>query len=88
VTAEAEDFLRAAMRLSRREQVELAAILADGGDEDEGTPEEIERSWLEEGKRRLEALRQGRMTVVPASEVRKKLEAMLARAPSRSASTG
>ncbi|MFO7563444.1 MAG: addiction module protein [Enhygromyxa sp.] len=62
------------------ERAELAAILVDSiGD---GRPQtEIDAAWLAEAKRRLDALRSGRATLVPSEEVERELEDLIHDAP-------
>lgn len=55
------------------------ASLLDDGDEDAGcTPEEIERAWEEEIRRRLDDIRSGRVETIPADEVFASVRRLLA----------
>jgi putative addiction module component (TIGR02574 family) len=81
-----EKLLAEALRLSREERVELAALLTDFVED--APSEEIELAWLSEAKRRLEEVRAGRMRTIPAEEVERKLWDMLERGLPRTAATG
>lgn len=81
-----EELLAAALRLSREERVELAALLTDSVED--APSEEIERAWLTEARRRLEEVRAGRMRTVSAQEVERKLWEMLERGRPSTAAAG
>jgi putative addiction module component (TIGR02574 family) len=57
-------------RLARR-------LLASLDDEDAEDPQEVERAWEEEIRRRLEAYRAGQVQTIPASEVLANARALL-----------
>lgn len=81
-----EALLAAALRLSREERVELAALLTDLLED--APSEEIERAWLAEAKHRLEEVRAGRMRTIAAEEVEQKLWDMLERGRPRAVAAG
>jgi len=64
------------MALPEDERAELAAILVDSiGD---GRPEtENDAAWLAEVRRRLEAVRSKRATLIPTDEVERELEDLI-----------
>jgi putative addiction module component (TIGR02574 family) len=64
------------MELPEDERAELAAILVDSiGD---GRPEaEVDAAWLAEARRRLEAVRAGRATLIATEDVERELEALI-----------
>ena len=68
------------MELPEDERAELAAVLLDSiGD---GRPEtDIDAAWLAEAKRRLEAVRAGRATLIPTEEVERELEELILDVP-------
>lgn len=80
LTTSTQSILDTAMALPDDERAELAAILVDSiGD---GRPEaEIDAAWLAEAKRRLEAVRSGKATLVPTEEVERELEDLILDAP-------
>jgi putative addiction module component (TIGR02574 family) len=80
LTTATQIILDAAMKLPDDERAELAAILLDSIG-DGRSVEEIDVAWLAEAKRRLEAVRSGRATVIPTEEVERELEDMLLDAP-------
>jgi putative addiction module component (TIGR02574 family) len=87
VTAEASRILDAALQLSDGERAEIAAILTDSIG-DGSSPEEVRASWLEEIKRRREALARGEETLVDFDDVMARLRAKVRRSRERQASTG
>jgi putative addiction module component (TIGR02574 family) len=52
-------------------------LLASLDDEDAEEPQEVERAWEEEIRRRLEAYHAGQVQTIPASEVLAKARALL-----------
>ena len=67
----AEKLLDEAMLLPEGERRALALWLLDSvGDE---PPEEIERAWIEEARRRLDDLRAGRSQAIPWEEAKKRI---------------
>ncbi|WP_159397174.1 addiction module protein [Sorangium cellulosum] len=68
MTLPAEELLDEAMKLPESERRVLALRLLESvGDE---SPEEVERSWVEEARRRLDDIRAGRSQTVPWEEAR------------------
>ncbi len=68
-----------AMQLPLRERSELAhRLLVSLDGEPDGTPEEIAQAWDEEIARRVADMEAGRTTWIPAEEVFKKIDAMIA----------
>lgn len=68
-----------AMKLSPRERDELAHRLIDSlHGEAEGTPEEIAKAWDEEIARRVADMEAGRTQWIPAEEVFKEVDAIIA----------
>ncbi|AUX23814.1 hypothetical protein SOCEGT47_043440 [Sorangium cellulosum] len=64
----AEELLEQAMKLPESERRVLAPRLLESvGDE---SPEEIERAWVEEARRRLDDIREGRSQPIPWKEAR------------------
>lgn len=61
-----EDVIDDAMKLPARDRVRLAQQLISSLDE--GADEDVESLWLAEAERRLEELRSGKATGVPAEE--------------------
>jgi putative addiction module component (TIGR02574 family) len=76
LTTSTQTVLDAAMELPEDERAELAAILVDSiGD---GRPEaEVDAAWLAEARRRLEAVRAGRATLIATEDVERELEALI-----------
>jgi putative addiction module component (TIGR02574 family) len=87
VTDEASRILDAALQLSERERVQIAAILTDSIG-DGGSPEEIQASWIAEAKRRLAAYERGETTAVDFDAMMVQLRANVRRMSDRRASTG
>lgn len=81
-----DDLLAAALRLSREERAELAALIADSVED--APTKDVEREWLLEAKRRLEAVRAGRMRTVSAEDVEQGLWEMLERGRPRTVAAG
>lgn len=68
-----------AMQLPLRERSELAhRLLVSLDGEPDGTPEEIAQAWDEEIARRVADMEAGRTKWIPAEEVFKKIDAMIA----------
>jgi putative addiction module component (TIGR02574 family) len=67
----AEDLFDEAMKLPDSERRILALWLLDSAGEE--APEDVERAWLEEARRRLEAVRGGRGQPVPWDEARQRI---------------
>lgn len=64
------------MALPEDQRVELTIILLDSiGDDRPDT--EIDAAWLVEAKRRLEAVRSGRSTLIPTEAVERELEELI-----------
>ncbi|WP_437946338.1 addiction module protein [Sorangium sp. So ce296] len=71
----AEELLDQAMKLPESERRVLALRLLESvGDE---SPEEVERAWVEEARRRLDDVRAGRSQPVPWEEARRRIFARL-----------
>lgn len=62
-----EELAKAAMALDIEDRATLAGKLLLSLDEP--TPSELERLWLDEAERRLDAYRAGRVQGIPADEV-------------------
>ena len=67
----AEKLLDEAMQLPESERRLIALRLLDSVGEE--PPEEIERAWTEEARRRLEDLRAGRTQPIPWEEARRRI---------------
>lgn len=68
-----------AMKLTRRERDELAhRLIVSLHGEPEGTPEEIAKAWDEEIARRVADMEAGRTQWIPAEEVFKEVDAIIA----------
>jgi putative addiction module component (TIGR02574 family) len=68
-----------AMQLPLRERSELAhRLLVSLDGEPDGTPEEIAQAWDEEIARRVADMEAGRTKWIPAEEVFKNIDAMIA----------
>ncbi|MFV8749411.1 addiction module protein [Nannocystaceae bacterium ST9] len=76
---EVRRILRAAMQLSAEEQLEIAAVLTDRVGEGRAIAD-IDAAWATEIERRLQAVRDGRMVLIPAEEVDREIDEVLARA--------
>jgi len=75
-----EELETLAMRLSRKERGELAhrlIVSLDG--EPNGSPEEIAKAWDEEIARRVADMEAGRTKWIPAEEVFKEVDAIIAK---------
>jgi len=70
-------FIEAEMlKLSRSERAQVALHLIDSLEQDQSSssPEDIEKAWITESVRRLEAYRQGEMKAYPAEDLIAELE--------------
>lgn len=68
-----------AMKLTPRERGELVhRLLVSLDGEPEGTPEEIAKAWDEEIARRVADMEAGRTQWIPAEEVFKEIDAIIA----------
>ncbi len=68
-----------AMKLPRRERGELIhRLLVSLDGEPDGTPEEIAKAWDDEIARRVADMEAGRTEWIPAEEVFKKIDALIA----------
>jgi putative addiction module component (TIGR02574 family) len=76
--AEALRLYEAAMQLSDRDRMELAAALADSVS-DKASEGEVLASWIAEVRRRIEDSRAGRSKTIPFEEVDAELEALIAK---------
>ncbi len=70
-----EEIVAAALKLEHKDRAELAGRLIRSLDEEEEklSPEECEKLWLDESKRRLEELEQGKVKGTPGEEVMREL---------------
>ncbi len=67
-----------ALKLPASDRARLAQrLLASLDDEEDEAPQEVERAWEEEIRRRLEAHHSGKVHTIPASEVLAKARARL-----------
>lgn len=66
-----------ALKLPEDERARLAVRLLASLEEEAGSPEEIERLWVEEAERRFEELRGGTVRGIPARDVFAALRAKL-----------
>ena len=87
MTDETRRILDAALHLPAAERVQLAALLADSVGED-SSPEDIEKAWIEEAKRRLAAYDRGEVEALDFEDSMRELEAKARRPPDRRASVG
>lgn len=71
MTAEAERLTEEALKLSKKEHLELLTVLADSIEE--ASLEEIEAAWLAEAKRRLAGIRSGERSAVAWEDVEQRL---------------
>ncbi|WP_437319542.1 addiction module protein [Sorangium sp. So ce385] len=71
----AEELLDQAMKLPESERRVLALRLLESVGEE--SPEEVERAWVEEARRRLDEIRAGRSQSVPWEEARRRIFARL-----------
>lgn len=62
-----EEIIKVTKDLSLEERAELAGTLLLSLDEPSGS--EVERLWLQEAERRLQAFREGKVKGIPAEEV-------------------
>jgi putative addiction module component (TIGR02574 family) len=60
--------LEAALKLSDGERAQLLSVLTDSLDPS-ASDDDVLRAWVSEAKRRLDDIRSGASTVIPASEV-------------------
>jgi len=84
VTDEASRILAAALQLPESKRAEIAAILASSIG-DGASPEEIEASWIEEAKRRAEAIDRGELELVDSEDMMARLHARARRVRERRA---
>ncbi|WP_437516878.1 addiction module protein [Sorangium sp. So ce1099] len=68
MTLRAEELLDEAMKLPESERRVLALRLLESVGDD--SPEDIERAWAEEARKRLDDIRSGRSQPVPWDEAR------------------
>ncbi|WP_437760266.1 addiction module protein [Sorangium sp. So ce1389] len=68
MTFSAKELLDEAMKLPERERRVLALRLLESVGDD--SPEDIERAWAEEARKRLDDIRSGRSQPVPWDEAR------------------
>ncbi|XYI03224.1 addiction module protein [Sorangium sp. So ce1128] len=68
MTLPAEELLDEAMKLPESERRVLALRLLESVGDD--SPEDIERAWVEEARKRLDDVRSGRSQPVPWDEAR------------------
>ena len=66
-----------ALKLSEEDRARLAVRLLASLEEEAESPEEIEKLWLAEAKRRFQELREGVVQGVPARDVFAQLRAKL-----------
>lgn len=78
MTAEVEHLLETLLQLPQEDRAAVAAVLTDSLEQ--GSLEEIDAAWIEEAKRRLERIRSGESTPVPAGVVDRELDEIVARA--------
>jgi putative addiction module component (TIGR02574 family) len=71
MSAEVQRVLEAALKLTDSERAELLALLIDSIGDD-AMDEDVLQAWLVEAKQRLEDIRSGRASTVPAAEVFRK----------------
>jgi putative addiction module component (TIGR02574 family) len=67
VSKKLEEIIKVTKDLSLEERAELAGTLLLSLDEPSGS--EVERLWLQEAERRLQAFREGKVKGIPAEEV-------------------
>jgi len=82
MSAEVQRVLEAALKLTDCERAELLTLLADSLG-DHAADEEVLQAWIVEAKQRLEDIRSGRSTVIPAAEVLRKGRGMIEQARQR-----
>jgi putative addiction module component (TIGR02574 family) len=66
-----------ALRLSEKDRARLAVRLLASLEDEAGSPEEIEKLWVAEAKRRFEELHDGVAQGIPAREVFAQLRAKM-----------
>ncbi|WP_437311520.1 addiction module protein [Sorangium sp. So ce388] len=71
MTLPAEELLDEAMKLPESERRVLALRLLESVGDD--SPEDIERAWAEETRKRLDDIRSGRSQPVPWDEARRRI---------------
>ena len=76
-TADHEQILQAALKLTVGERAELAERLWQSLDDDPAKPpaDDIREAWVEESLRRLEEFRAGRDVAIPHEEVMSQIRA-------------
>lgn len=72
MSAEVQRILEAALKLTDNERAQVLAVLADSMGTGGATDEVVMRAWVAEAKRRLDDIRSGRESTVPAAEVLRK----------------
>jgi putative addiction module component (TIGR02574 family) len=72
-----EDLAEKAMEMPSESRARLADILVESLDE--ATLSSIDRAWLDEAKRRLDEVRNGRAKTIPADEALKQVRDSLKR---------
>lgn len=83
MTEKAQELLEQALKLATTERADLAARLLESLDADVDDPAVVEREWREEIARRVQDLREGRVTPIPADEVFARARQELARLRAR-----
>jgi putative addiction module component (TIGR02574 family) len=75
MNTQAEQILQSALTLPADDRVEIAESLLQSLDED--TAAEIEASWTEEIRRRIESIDKGEAKMIPADEVMREMRERL-----------
>ena len=70
MSGEAQRLLDEALQLTQEDRTELALRLLDSVGE---PADEVERAWIEEGKRRLAEIKRGEVATSPWSEARERI---------------
>jgi putative addiction module component (TIGR02574 family) len=82
MSAELQRILAAALKLTDNERAELLTLLVESIG-DEAMDEDVLQAWLVEAKQRLEDIRSGRTSTVPAAEVFRKGRSLIEQARHR-----